>query len=238
MEGATQIVLRVGMAAREAGAAVAQHGDDQGGVCAAYEKFACDPSIRYAPVWGGIVLPDAQAIQGVPVQGCECGGIDPGGRERVGSGVLWKRGLDRRGVRSVPGEFDGSQFEQRGSATGQTGVGMDQFHPRRQTVSLEPMRFSVGESGQSSEMPPIGAGAICRIHPRQPFADTCGECGKKRFRTHANPGLPSPGTGRNHHARLMALCPQTGEDAGNGIIEIQQNVTGIVVACYGRKYTS
>src|SRR5262245_14669380 len=101
------------MAAWEAGAAVAQHGGDQGGVCAAYEEFACDPSIRDAPVGGGIALPDAQPIQGVPIQGCECGGIEPGGRERVCSGVLCKRGPDR----SVPSEFDGSQFEQRGSAT-------------------------------------------------------------------------------------------------------------------------
>src|SRR5205807_527103 len=64
-----------------------------------------------------------------------------------------------------------------------------------------------------------------------PFGDARGECGTKRFRTHANPGLPSPGTGRNHHAGLMTLCPQTGENAGRGIIEIQQNVTGILIAC-------
>jgi hypothetical protein len=28
----------------------------------------------------------------------------------------------------------------------------------------------------------------------------------------------------------MTLCPQAGKDAGNGVVQIQQNVTGIVIA--------
>jgi hypothetical protein len=69
-------------------------------------------------------------------------------------------------------------------------AGIDQFHPRSQTVRPAPLWFAVGESGQSSEMPPVGAGVIRRIELSQPPGEQRGQCGEQRLRTHANPGLP------------------------------------------------
>jgi len=107
---------------------------------------------------------------------------------------------------------------------------VDQLHPRGQAVSLAPLWFTVGEPGQPSQMPPVSAGAVGAIDLSQPPCSQRGERGRQRLRADANPGLPSSGAGLNHHTRRVPLGAQPGEDAGNGLVQVQQDVAGIVIA--------
>jgi len=147
----------------------------------------------------------------------------------MGSQAGWVS-LCRPAPRRTGWQFGGDAFDQSGTTTSQTAAGIDQFHPRRQTVTLAPRWFAVGESGQSSDMPPIGAGKIRRIELRQPLGDARGERGWKRIAGHANPGLHPSGTALDHDTRLMALCPQRGQDAWKWAVEIEQDVAGIQIS--------
>lgn len=191
-DGSAQVILGVGMAAGKARAAVTQRRFDGGQGCAGLEKFSRYPFVGDASVGGRIALQDAQAVQAGLIQGSQRCGIEGG----MGNQARWVP-LDRSGPRWRTGwKFGGGQFEQSRTATGQAAAGIDQFHPRSQTVTVAPLRFAVGESGQSSQVPPIAAGGICRIDLSQPPGEKRGDRRWKRLAAHSNPAGRATGPAR------------------------------------------
>jgi len=127
-QGAAEIVLRMGMLARKAGATDREDGRDARGGCALAEQFLGDPFVGDAPVRLREALGDAQSLQPIPVDaGCVAG-------DRRGSGLVavflvgrrvWVR---RRAMRRAAAAALGG-LQQSGALWGQACVGVAELHP-------------------------------------------------------------------------------------------------------------
>jgi hypothetical protein len=84
-------------------------------------------------------------------------------------------------------------------------------------------------------MAPVGAGRVRLVDLSQKFGHASGQRRGKRLAAHTNPGLPSSGTGLDEEARFMSLSAQVGQEVGNGVVKVQQDITGIVIAGVGSK---
>jgi len=167
-ERAPQVVLRVGMVARKLRAGQTEYGFHIRCGGAAPEQFFGDPQVGDTPIGVRKALGNVKVVQP--------GLIDGGGlanREGIVDGVVrgWSsvpatlriRRRKERGGRSDARHSAGSSRHQ-GSAVGrQAHGGMPDFHPRRVSIWRTPLGFLIGESRQSSQMAPVGAGPVALV---------------------------------------------------------------------------
>src|SRR5713226_5438727 len=112
---------------------------------------------------------------------------------------------------------------------------MKDFHPGRPSSRRASLRLSIGKSGQSSQVTPVGAGAVSVIQAGQLFTDLAGYGGFQRLSAHPNPGLEMrnartvAGAGFHHHTRLVTMGPHGFEDCRISLVQIEEDVAGVVL---------
>ena len=222
--GASQVVLGVAMAAGKMRTGEAQDGLDLKRGPALREQVSGDPEIYDAPIRL------RKAFANVP--SLHTALIDRDGL----CGVGWVRICgdpvdgERRG-RWLYRLSDG--FQQRLSAGCQAGTGVDKFYPRGVALQGASCRFLIGESGEPSQVAPVGAGPIATVEMRQVLAGR-GRYGRLQRRgTEANPSLQMTGAGLHDHTGVMCVDAQEIHGRRIGTIQIDQNIAGVLVAGVG-----
>ena len=88
----------------------------------------------------------------------------------------------------------------------------------------------IGEAGQPSQMTPTGARQIGMIEVGQVFGDDGGQVGGKRSVADTDPGLQMTRAGAQHQTGLVALGVHASENVGDGAIEVNEDIAGVLVA--------
>jgi hypothetical protein len=122
----------------------------------------------------------------------------------------WKPRGDRSGARHAVG----CSRHQGSAVRRQAHGGMPALHPRRGSIGRAPLGFLMGESGQPSQMAPVGAGRVALVPAGQLSSDCGCQLRWQRLRTHPNPNLQVAGAGLDHGARCMAVGAMTSRTVG------------------------
>jgi hypothetical protein len=117
----------------------------------------------------------------------------------------------------------------------QAGAAVEDFHPRSIALGGTALGLLVGEPGEPAQVPPVGAGAIAAVGPGQLDADGRGEGGPQRIAADLHPGLQVAGTGLEHHTRFVPLGGHGSDHRGAGMVQVDQDVAGVVVLGVGVK---
>jgi hypothetical protein len=230
-ERASQVVLGVGMVAWKLRAGQMKYGFHLRRGRAATEQFFGDPQVGDAPIGVRKALRNVQAVQ--PSLLDDGGLVSREGRGDVVRGWhrvtalrirRWKPRGDRSGARHAVG----CSRHQGSAVRRQAHGGMPALHPRRGSIGRAPLGFLMGESGQPSQMAPVGAGRVALVPAGQLSSDCGCQLRWQRLRTHPNPNLQVAGTGLDHGARCMAVGAHDIQDGGRGAVQIHQNVAGVV----------
>jgi hypothetical protein len=91
----------------------------------------------------------------------------------------------------------------------------------------------MGEPGKPTQMTPVGTGQVAAIGMGQLSGDDGGYGRQQADSTDLNPGLEMARAGLEHHTGLMAIGPHPFERGRIGVVQIQQDVTGIPVVSKG-----
>ena len=226
-ERATQVILGIGVTTWKARAAPTQQLRDARYRCSLSQQLFSDPLVGNTPIGARKPLWNPQPLQP--------GLIDVAGR-RESTGCRDHPFVgERTWQRSGSSDGGGASYLSLGGVDQQRAVGsqpklrLHQLHPGGIPVSLTPERFLIGEPGQPSQMTPVGAGHVAAIDMGQLSGDD-GSYGRfQADRTDLNPSLEVAGAGLEYHARLMAIGPHPFECGRIGVVQIQQNVTGVPV---------
>ena len=230
-QGASQVVHRVTMTAREIWASQA---DDSFHLSWRYvygEQFSSEPQIDDAPVNLGKALLNMPTLQP--------GSINARGSLRrhctVHADVQARIHPMRRRSRGLQCEGLHGGMQQILGGTGQDGTGFDDFDPRSRTPGSTTCEFLIGEARQSSQVTPVGAGQIASISLRQLFTDGSRY---RRFQgsgADTNPSLKMARASLQDHTRLMAIASQERKHLGSGMIQVKENIAGVAMLGIGQK---
>jgi len=220
-DGASQVVIRIPMAARKMRAGEAEDGLHLNGGPALPEQFSGDPKIDDAPIRLREALPDMPSLHTTLV--------DRDGLLGTGWAIIGDCG-ERHGWRlcRLP-----DRLQQRFAARRQTRTSVDNSYPRGVAVQGASCRFLIGESGEPTQVAPVGAGRIAAVEVCQVPA------GRGRYRrlqrrgAKANPSLQMAGAGLQHHTRIMSVGAHAVHHCGIGAIQIDENIACVSVAGVG-----
>jgi hypothetical protein len=225
-EGAAQVILGIGMVAREARTAESEdrldlvHGD------AAAQQTLGDPEIGNAPIGRRETLRNPQAVQPSGINVVRSG-WSKGAAQR---NAWWRRkahgGARRRKVVLV-------RLDQRGGVGGQVRMSVNQFYPRRITAGQTACGFLVGESSQPSAVTPIRAGTVGAVQSSQASGDRGRHSRRQRSEADADPGLQMPGAGAQHDRRFMPVKAHDVDALVVGAIEIDKDIAGVARSLEG-----
>jgi hypothetical protein len=216
-ERASQVVLGVGMVAWKLRAGQTKYGFHLRRGGAVTEQFFGDPQVGDAPIGVRKALRNVQAVQ--PSLLDDGGLVSREGRGDVVRGWhrvtalrirRWKPRGDRSGARHAVG----CSRHQGSAVRRQAHGGMPALHPRRGSIGRAPLGFLMGESGQPSQMAPVGAGRVALVPAGQLSSDCGCQLRWQRLRTHPNPNLQVAGAGLDHGARCMAVGAMTSRTVG------------------------
>ena len=236
-ESAPQVVLGGRVAARKLWAGQTENGLHTRRSRTPQQKLFGDPEVCDAPIRIGEALRNPQTVQPRLIDG---GGL--------GSSEALPHGIVRRSIhapssahtyRRENGIRRGKPFRTRGglqqgtAVGGKSKLGMLDFHPRGAATRQAPLRLLIGEPCQSSQMAPIGAGQVSLIQVSQLFADGGGHRRGQRLCAHLNPALETARAGLDHHAGFMAMEAHGIEDRGPNMVQIHQNVAGVLRKAIG-----
>jgi len=112
---------------------------------------------------------------------------------------------------------------------GQTGSGVQDFHPRRIAAALASVGFLIGKAGKSAQMTPVGTGAVAAIEVGQMPTDGGSQSRFQGRAADVNPSLPMSRAGLEHDTRLMPVSTHCRQHRGIGLIQVDQDVTGVSV---------
>jgi len=223
-DGASQVVIRIGVAARKMGTGEAKDGLDLNSGLALREQLSGDPKIYDAPIRLRKTLPNMPSLHTTL--------IDRRGRLGAGWTTIGGCPVSREGRgRNLYGLTGGLQ--QRLTARRQTRPSVDQFYPRGIAVQGASYRFLIGESGEPSQVTPVGAGPIATVEVCQVPAGR-GRYGRlERRGAEANPSLQMAGAGLHHHTRIMPLGAHVRDHARPRDVQIDQNVACVLLSPVG-----
>jgi len=222
-DGASQVVIGIRVAAGKMRTGQAKDGLNLNSGPSLREQVSGDPKIHDAPIrlreaFANLpslhtVLVDRHGFLGVDWARI-CGG--PVDRERRGR---WYR---------LP---DGLQ--QRLAARRQTRTGMDESYPGGVAVGCASCGFLIGESGEPSQVTPVGASPIAAVEVCQVPAGRGRHGRLQRRGTEANPSLKMAGAGLDHHTGVMSVGAHEVHGGRIGTIQIDQNVACVLVSGVG-----
>lgn len=219
-KGTMQVILGIGMAAREARAPEAQDICDLVDRDAAAEQALGNPQIGGAPIGRRETLRNLQAMQPAGIDG------DGSGR-REGAGRSGRRARRRRQRQKA---WRG--LRQSGGVSSEWGSGVNQFDPGS-IAGLAARGFLIGEAREPSAMTPVRTSVVCTVESRQMLGDRGRQVRNERSLAHTDPGLQMAGAGAQHDTWFMPVAAHTVEDLVVGTIQIHENVASVAVACEG-----
>ena len=221
---ASQVVLRIGVAAGKMGTGEAKDGLGLNSGAALQDQVLGNPKIYDAPVRLREAFPNMPSLHTTLV---DRGGLCGAGWATISGGPVTREGRDGRLYRLLDG------LQQRFAARRQTRTGVDEFHPRGIAVQGASGGFLIGESGEPSQVTPVGAGRIASIGPRQPLAGSGRHRRFQREDTEADPGLQMVRTGLQDHTRIMPLGAHVHDHARPRDIQIDENVACVLLSTVG-----
>ena len=115
----------------------------------------------------------------------------------------------------------------------QTGLHADDLHPRGVAARCAPRRLLVGETGEPTQVVPVGAGGIASISCRQQLASGASHRRFQRRGAETNPGLQMSGAGLQDDTGGMPVSAHGGDGSRPQVIQIDENVAGVLVASIG-----
>jgi hypothetical protein len=101
-------------------------------------------------------------------------------------------------------------------------------HPRSVAVGRTPLRFLIGKTGQTAQVPPIDAGRVCPVSTDQIAADGRRHCGLQGGGAHAYPGLPVSGTALDYYTGFMPVAPHAFQHRRLGGVQVDQDIAGVL----------
>ena len=229
-EGTSEIILGPGVLSRKPRTAVAEDGCDLWGRGATLEQFFGDPGIGDAPVRLWEAFPNLQSVQPI---GIDVRGLSDGDRssqvvcDRVARGGLRPRKAWRPRQVGVAAHTALGRLPQSSALRSQAGVGVQHLHPGSVAAPVAPLWFPIGETGQAAQVAPIGAGLVAPIGVSQLSADLRGDDGFEGCGADVHPSLEMAGAGLEHHTGLVSLALHGFDDGRGGLIEIDEDVTGV-----------
>ena len=229
-QGAMEVIFGVSVATGKVRASTTEQSGNFSHRDTPLQQLFGNPLIGDAPVSLGESLWNAQSLQP--------GLIDGAGPRAVARrdwqigklrAQLWsgRQGVRRNGKLPLGGLY------QRGSLRGRAQLGVQNPHPGSVSVGLSPAQFLVRESGQPSQMTPIGASQVPRIGTRQRSGDGAGNSRFEGCVTDPNPGLQMAGAGLEQNTGLIAMGAHVFQNGRIAVIQIQQDVAGVVVVSVG-----
>jgi len=230
-QGAPQVILGIGVAAREPRAGQTENGFHARCRGALGEQLFGDPQVRDTPIGLSKPLRNLQVVQTILVSCYRLDGIDCRISRRV---TRWSSALTLgpcTEYRSAGCEY--GAFQQAAAVGCQGGGGVPDFHPRSQSTGQPPSRLLIGEASESAHVTTICAGPISLIQASQVATNWSSHLGCQRHDTDSNPGLKMSGTGLDHNTRLVTVAAHGGQYSWLGIVQIDQNIAGVVVRCVG-----
>jgi len=225
-QGATQIVFGIAMMAREIWTAQAKDSSYLGRGDVHGEQLSSEPEIDDAPVGSDKAIPNMPMLNPTLIDTLG------GWRGDLGGGIARRKnatahiGCGRRRLSCQPQH---RHMQQVLSSAGEDGIRVQNFYPGRRTESSTIERLLIGETRQSSQVPPVGAGQIAAVGVGQLLADQGGQRGFKRCGADANPSLEVAWAGLKQDTRLMAIGAHARDDIDRGLVQVDQNIASIAM---------
>ncbi len=226
-KGTAEVVIRIAVSPGKKGTGEPKNRVDSSLRSSPRQQMPGDPQIHDAPVRLGKAFENAPALHTSPVDG---GGLRHFDWVRlIGCGVDEER-RDRVGWWwcIVP-----DTVQQRLGVWRQAGTGVHDSHPRSVPVGGASCGLLVGEAGEAPQVPPVRAGRIAAIQVRQALAGGGRHRRFQRRGAEANPSLQTAGAGLQHYARIMPVGTHGLHDLRTGAIQVDQNVTSVLVSGVG-----
>lgn len=220
-QGPPQVAVGIGMLAGELRAGKAKNVLDEVERGSARQQVSGNPEIHDAPV--GM----REAFQNAPL-------ADALGVNVSGPGGIERRGRSGETIQRDRGGTGYSQRVQQGAgARRQAWAGGDDLDPRCVAARCAPGWLLIGEPCQAAQMAPVRARHIAVIEPRQLPASSRGGGGFQRASAELDPGLQMPWAGLDHHTGMMAVRTHGLNHRSRGLVQIDENVAGILAARVG-----
>ena len=223
-DGASQVVIGITVAAGKMRTGEAEDGLNLNSGHALREQVSGDPKIYDAPIRLRKTFPNMPSLHTSLI---DRGGFWGADWARVcGGPVAWQR-RGRRLYRLPDG------LQQRRGARRQTRTGMDESHPRGVAVGCASSGLLIGESGEPSQVTPVGAGPIASVEACQVSAGRGRDGRLQRRGTETNPSLQMASAGLHHHTGVMSVGAHEVDDRRISTIQIDQNIAGVLVSSIG-----
>lgn len=222
-DGASQVVIGITVAARKMRAGEPEDVLDLSSGSAPREQIPGDPQIQDAPVGLRKALQNTPSLHTILVD--LVGLFGAGGSGLCESRVSLELGWMTRRWWALP---DGLQH--RLATRRQTRTGLEKPHPWSVTVPCASSGFLISESGEPSQVSPVGAGQIAPIKMGQVLACRGRDRRLQRRGAEANPSLQMAGTGLHHHTRVMSIGVHPLHHCQIRTVQVDENIAGVLVS--------
>ena len=230
-QSATQIAFRIAVVAGKIWTSQAENRFHLGCRHVHGQQFSSQPEIDDAPVRLGKALPNTPTFRPALINMDGSVGRNRGrwiayARKTVGS-IPHSRRLLCYQLRS--------RMQQLLCGTGDVRMSFHNLYPRSVAPGRASLELLIGKARQSSQVTPVGAGQVASVGVRQLLTDGGRQGRLQGCGADANPNLEMARAALQHHTRLMAIGTHAGNDIGSGVIEVNQNVTGVALLGIGQK---
>ncbi len=226
-QGATEVILRIGVTTGKVRASVTEHCTDIRYRKTLLQQLFGDPFVGYTPIGLWESLWNVQPLEPGKIDGTRPQVITRRGWQIGKLRVQERAGRDRLGVCRINLALGG--LHQRDSLSSRAQLGVQDPHPGSVSVALTPARFLIRESGQPSQVTPIGAGRVPLIGASQPSGDGASNGWLEGCDTDSNPSLQVAGARLKQDTGLMTMGSHLFQNGFITVIQIQQNIAGVVL---------
>lgn len=229
---ATQIVFRIAVMAGKIWTSQTEDGFHLGCRYMHAQQFSSEPQIDDAPVRLGKVLANMPTLRPALIDaggslGSNRGRLFPNAREMV-------RDIPHRSCRLLGYQLRG-RMQQVMGGTGEERMSFHNLYPRSITGDRASLALLIGEACQSSQMTPVGAGQVASVGACQLLTNSSGHDRLQGCAANANPSLEMARAALEHDTRFMAIGSHELQDIVSGVIEIEENVAGVILLGIGKK---
>ncbi len=221
-QSAAEVIFRIAVAAWKTGTAGTNDAGDLGSGDAMAEQLLGDPLIDNAPIGLWETSTNSQPVEPI--------GVDRSGSRWAGARIrITSNQQRRREWRRWSSDCSFRLLPQSGACRCHAGPSIHDLYPGSVSASVAPLRLLVGEASQAAEVPPIAAGQVATVALSQLLADETGRGWRQRCAADVHPRLEIAGAGLQDHTRCMAISLHDGKDLRAGVIQVYQNIAGILL---------